>query len=44
MRNRLIHEYFGTNLQVIWNVIKNKLPAFENDIKRIHSALIEQNR
>lgn len=23
MRNRLIHEYFGTDLQVVWNVIKN---------------------
>jgi uncharacterized protein with HEPN domain len=22
MRNRLIHEYFGTDLQLIWNVIK----------------------
>lgn len=29
MRNRLIHEYFGTDLPVVWNVIKNELPALE---------------
>jgi uncharacterized protein with HEPN domain len=44
MRNRLIHEYFGTDLQVVWNVIKNELPAFEKGIKTIHSALTGQNR
>ena len=27
MRNRLIHEYFGTDLPLVWNVIKmNFLP------------------
>ena len=26
MRNRLIHEYFGTDLPVVWNVIQNDLP------------------
>ena len=35
MRNRLIHEYFGTDLQVVWNVIKNELPALENNFKTI---------
>ncbi len=28
MRNRLIHEYFGTDLPMVWNVIKNDLSAF----------------
>jgi uncharacterized protein with HEPN domain len=27
IRNRLIHEYFGTDLQLVWNVIKNELPS-----------------
>ena len=44
MRNRLIHEYFGTDLQVVWNVIKNELPAFANDIKVIHATLVKQSR
>jgi uncharacterized protein with HEPN domain len=44
MRNRLIHEYFGTDLQLVWNVIKNELPVFKNDLEIIRSALINNKR
>ena len=44
MRNRLIHEYFGTDLPVVWNVIRNDLPAFKTDLQSIHKSLIEQGR
>ena len=44
MRNRLIHEYFGTDLPVVWNVIKNDLPTFKSDLQSIHKNLLEQGR
>jgi uncharacterized protein with HEPN domain len=44
MRNRLIHEYFGTDLPVVWNVIENDLPAFKAELQRIHQSLIEEGR
>lgn len=44
MRNRLIHEYFGTDIPVVWNVFKNELPALENDLKLICNDLIANNR
>ena len=44
MRNRLIHDYIGTDLQLVWNVIKNELPSFEENLKKIHTSLVEQNR
>ena len=44
MRNRLIHEYFGTDLQLAWNVIKNELPALNNDLQAIQQKLIVENR
>jgi len=44
MRNRLIHEYFGTDLQLVWNVIRNELPALNIDLQKIHTALIEKDR
>ena len=44
MRNRLIHEYFGTDLQLVWNVIKNELPALKTELQRIHSSLTVQHR
>jgi uncharacterized protein with HEPN domain len=35
LRNLLVHEYFGIDLPVIWNVIESKLPALIIDFKRI---------
>jgi len=39
MRNRLIHEYFGTDLQFVWEVIKDELPTLENELRVIHASL-----
>jgi uncharacterized protein with HEPN domain len=44
MRNRLIHEYFGTDLPVVWNVIENELPTFKVKLQRIHQSLIKEGR
>ena len=44
MRNRLIHEYFGTDLQLVWNVISIELPALKTELERIYLVLIGQNR
>jgi len=29
LRDILIHEYFGVDLDIIWDVLKNKLPALK---------------
>src|SRR6266498_5965645 len=44
MRNRLIHEYFGTDLALVWNVIKTELPSFKTELKRIHSGLLKKGK
>jgi uncharacterized protein with HEPN domain len=44
MRNRLIHEYFGTDLSLVWNVIKNELPTFNNNLVKMQDDLIRENR
>lgn len=44
MRNRFIHEYFGTDLPVVWNVIKNELPKFKAELELIYQKLRMQNR
>ncbi len=43
MRNRLIHEYFGTDLQLVWNVIEHELPAITNDLQKMYAALTNAN-
>lgn len=29
LRDILIHEYFGVNIEVIWNIVQQKLPGLE---------------
>ena len=42
MRNRLVHEYFGTDLDLVWRVIKEELPSFESAMEKLFSSLEEQ--
>ena len=44
MRNRLIHEYFGTDMQLVWNVVTNELPLLKNELEKIYSRLTEEER
>lgn len=34
LRNILIHEYFGIDLQILWDIIKNKLPDLKKQISK----------
>ncbi len=35
MRNRLIHEYFGVDLDIVWQTIEEDLEPLENAVKKI---------
>jgi uncharacterized protein with HEPN domain len=35
MRDKLIHEYFGVDLEIVWETIKNDLNDLENIINNI---------
>ncbi len=35
MRDKLIHEYFGVNLEIVWETIKNRLPELKILIKEM---------
>ncbi len=37
LRDILIHDYFGVDLEIIWDVIENKIPDLESSIKQIIS-------
>jgi uncharacterized protein with HEPN domain len=32
MRDRLIHDYIGVNYAIVWDVLKNKIPAIHKQI------------
>ncbi len=35
MRDKLIHDYFGIDLEIVWDVIKNKLPELKSHLEVI---------
>ena len=35
MRDRLIHNYFGVDYDIVWDVIVNKIPTLDNEIRLI---------
>ena len=35
MRNKIIHEYFGVDLELVWEVVKKDVPFLKEQVKRI---------
>lgn len=35
LRDILAHEYFGIDLEVVWDIVKNKLPTLKTQVNRI---------
>ena len=35
LRDILIHEYSAIDLEILWDIIKNKLPEFKKNISKI---------
>lgn len=35
VRDRLIHDYFGVNYEILWQVITQELPALESNIRKV---------
>jgi len=34
-RNVLAHEYFGVDMEIVWSIVKHKLPNLKNEILKI---------
>ena len=41
LRNRIVHEYFGVDLQIIWQILKKDLLDFKKSLGNIRSELKE---
>ncbi|HWB61572.1 MAG TPA: DUF86 domain-containing protein [Chthoniobacteraceae bacterium] len=35
LRNRIVHDYFGLDLEIIWQVLATSLPEFKQQLARI---------
>ncbi len=43
MRDKLIHEYHGVDLETIWSVVKTELPPLESHVEKIIKDLENQS-
>lgn len=35
MRNILVHDYFGIDIDVVWSVVENNLPKLERNVRKL---------
>lgn len=38
LRNVLIHEYFGVDLEIVWRVVQRRLPTLRRHVERLLAA------
>ena len=38
MRDRLIHDDFGVDLDIVWRVLQTNIPALQEEVRRILGA------
>jgi len=38
MRNKVVHEYFGINLEIVWRTVRDELPELEAAIAAVVEA------
>lgn len=39
MRDRLIHNYFGVDYDLVWDVVSNKLPSLKINLEKVLQSL-----
>lgn len=39
MRDKLIHQYFGVDLSIVWNVITEEIPSIEPELEKLKLSL-----
>ncbi len=44
LRDILIHAYFGIDVNIVWDIIKNKIPILKNEISDVLSKVESHDR
>ena len=34
-RNRIVHDYFGIDYEIVWNIVENYLPELDAELKKL---------
>lgn len=38
LRHRIVHDYFGIDLQIIWKIVQEDLPVFKKALEKIETS------
>jgi uncharacterized protein with HEPN domain len=41
LRNRIVHVYFGLDIQIIWQIIKHDLPVFNDELASLRKTILK---
>ena len=44
MRDKLIHDYFGVDYDIVWDAVKNKIPPLKQRIQEILDRAAAQDK
>jgi uncharacterized protein with HEPN domain len=44
LRNRIVHEYFGLDLEIIWTILKQHLPILQQQIQSLFDQLTKGSK
>jgi len=44
MRDRLIHDYFGVDYEIVWDVVSRKIPVLAIDIRQVLESEIAREQ
>ncbi len=44
MRDKLIHEYFGVDLALVWDVVEKELPVLRPQLEKLSQRLTDDSR
>ena len=39
LRNKIVHDYEGVNLVLIWDIVKEDLPELNSQLKELYSKI-----
>ncbi|MCA9870362.1 MAG: DUF86 domain-containing protein [Anaerolineae bacterium] len=43
MRDKLIHDYFGVDYEIVWDVVINRIPPLKVTVERMIATAVETN-
>jgi len=39
LRHRIVHDYFGIDIEIVWEILQKDLPAFKSSLKKIREEI-----